>query len=118
MTTAALIGLDWGTTSFRAYRIDAAGSVVETREAPAGILAVRDGDFAGVLEREVAAWLAAEPDLPVIASGMITSRQGWLEVPYCPCPAGIPQIAGALLRHPTRPALHFVPGLSLIGDDG
>jgi 2-dehydro-3-deoxygalactonokinase len=115
---AALIGVDWGTTSFRAYRIDAEGSVIETREAPAGILSVRDGDFAGVLEREVGAWLAAEPDLPVIASGMITSRQGWLEVPYCPCPAGSAQIAGALMRHPDRPGLHFVPGLSLIGDDG
>ena len=46
MTGAALIGIDWGTTSFRAYRIDAGGSVIETRAAPAGILAVRDGDFA------------------------------------------------------------------------
>jgi 2-dehydro-3-deoxygalactonokinase len=115
---AALIGIDWGTTSFRAYRIDAGGAVIETREAPAGILAVRDGDFEGVLTREIGAWLAAEPDLPVIASGMITSRQGWLEVPYCACPAGSAQIAVALMRHPARPGLHFVPGLSLIGADG
>ena len=118
MTGAALIGIDWGTTSFRAYRIDAGGSVIETRAAPAGILAVRDGDFAAVLTREVGAWLAAEPELPVIASGMITSRQGWLEVPYCACPAGSAQIAGALMRHPGKPGLHFVPGLSLIGADG
>jgi 2-dehydro-3-deoxygalactonokinase len=115
---AALIGVDWGTTSFRAYRIDSAGSVIEGREAPAGILSVRDGDFEGVLTREIGAWLAAEPGLPVIASGMITSRQGWLEVPYCPCPAGSAQIAGALWRHPDRQALHFVPGLSRIGEDG
>jgi 2-dehydro-3-deoxygalactonokinase len=118
MTTAALIGIDWGTTSFRAYRIARDGGVIETREAPAGILSVRDGDFEGALRREVGDWLVAEPDLPVIASGMITSRQGWLEVPYCRCPAGSAQIAGALMRHPTVPALYFVPGLSLIGDDG
>jgi 2-dehydro-3-deoxygalactonokinase len=49
---------------------------------------------------------------------MITSRQGWLEVPYCPCPAGSAAIAGALMRHPDRTMLHFVPGLSLIGADG
>jgi 2-dehydro-3-deoxygalactonokinase len=115
---AALIGIDWGTTSFRAYRIDAGGDMIEMREAAAGILTVRDGDFAAVLTREVGAWLAAEPELPVIASGMITSRQGWLEVPYCTCPAGSAEIAGGLMRHPTRPSLHFVPGLSLIGDDG
>jgi 2-dehydro-3-deoxygalactonokinase len=118
MTAAALIGIDWGTTSFRAYRIDAEGRVIESRQAQAGILAVHDGDFAGVLEREIGHWLAAEPELPVIASGMITSRQGWLEVPYCPCPAGSAAIAGALMRHPDRASLHFVPGLSLIGEDG
>ena len=115
---AALIGIDWGTTSFRAYRIDAEGRVIEAREAPAGILAVRDGDFEAVLAREIGAWLAAEPGVPVIASGMITSRQGWLEVPYCLCPAGSMQIAAALMRHPARPDLRFVPGLSLIGADG
>jgi len=115
---AALIGIDWGTSSFRAYRIDAGGDVIETREAAAGILSVRDGDFEGVLTREIGAWFLAEPDLPVIASGMITSRQGWLEVPYCACPAGSAQIAAALMRHPARPALHFVPGLSLIGEVG
>jgi 2-dehydro-3-deoxygalactonokinase len=115
---AALIGIDWGTTSFRAYRIDGGGAVIETREAAAGILAVRDGDFEGVLTREIGAWLEAEPDLPVLASGMITSRQGWLEVPYCRCPAGSAEIARALMPHPARPGLHFVPGLALIGADG
>jgi 2-dehydro-3-deoxygalactonokinase len=117
MTEAALIGIDWGTTSFRAYRIGPTGDVLEIHTAPAGILSVQGGDFEAVLEREIGAWLAAEP-VPVIASGMITSRQGWLEVPYCACPAGSTEIAGALMAHPTRHALHFVPGLSQIGADG
>ena len=51
---------------------------------------------------------------------MITSRQGWVEVPYCACPAGSRELAAALLRHQTQAlgAIHFVPGLSLIGTDG
>ena len=89
MNSPALIGLDWGTTSFRAYRLDAAGAVLEARIAPAGILKVPEGGFEGVLEREVGPWLADAPALPVIAAGMITSRQGWVEVPYRPCPAEI-----------------------------
>ena len=108
---AALIGIDWGTTSFRAYRIDADGRVLETRSAPAGILKVADGDFEAVLEREVGPWLAAAPALPVVISGMITSRQGWLEVPYCACPAGSAELAerapGA--RHQGRPPAAFRP---------
>ena len=83
---AALIGLDWGTTSFRAYRIDAAGRVLEQRERDAGILKVQDGDFAGTLPGSIGDWLAAAPDLPVLAAGMIGSRQGWLEVPYVALP--------------------------------
>ena len=93
---AALIGLDWGTTAFRAYRLGAEGGVIHAKSAPSGILKVPDGDFERVFEREVGAWLVERPDLPVIASGMITSRQGWIEVPYCPCPAGSDEIAGAL----------------------
>jgi 2-dehydro-3-deoxygalactonokinase len=116
----ALIGIDWGTTSFRAYRIGADGTVLETRAVPAGILKVADGDFEAVLEREIGAWLAAAPALPVVLSGMITSRQGWLEVPYSTCPAGSAELAGALGELTTRAGrrLHFVPGVSLTGDDG
>jgi 2-dehydro-3-deoxygalactonokinase len=118
---AALIGIDWGTTSFRAYRIGADGRVIDSKSAPAGILKVPQGDFEGVFEREVGPWLGDQPDLPIIASGMITGRQGWVEVPYCPCPpAGREEIARALVRHATGRGrtIHFVPGVSIIGQDG
>jgi 2-dehydro-3-deoxygalactonokinase len=119
-STPVLIGIDWGTTSFRAHRIGADGAILEARTAPAGILKVPQGDFEAVFEREVGPWLAAAPEMPVVASGMITSRQGWVEVPYCACPAGSAELARGLVRHVTRArrAVHFVPGLSLVGADG
>jgi len=49
VSDTALIGLDWGTTSARAYRIDRDGAVLEARTAPLGILNVRDGAFAAAL---------------------------------------------------------------------
>lgn len=115
----ALIGIDWGTTSFRAHRIDQAGGIAEEKSVPAGILRV-GGDFEGTFAREIGPWLAAAPGVPVIASGMITSRQGWVEVPYCACPAGSTEIAAALRPHVTvdGPTIHFVPGLSFVGADG
>ena len=118
---AALIGIDWGTSSFRAYRIAGNAAVLETRTAPAGMLQIEDGAFEVVLEREIGSWLAADgPEVPVIASGMITSRQGWVEVPYCACPAGGAELAAGLRRHLTGAgrALHLVPGLSLIDAAG
>jgi 2-dehydro-3-deoxygalactonokinase len=43
--------------------------------------------------------------------GMAGSRQGWLEAPYCPCPAGFADIAASLAwAEPGRIAI--VPGLS------
>ena len=120
MSSPALIGLDWGTTSFRAYRLDRQGAVLEAKSAAAGILKIPGGDFEAALEREIGPWLADAPGVPVIAAGMITSRQGWVEVPYCSCPAGSAEIAGALLRHETGAGrtIHFVPGLSIVGADG
>ena len=58
--------------------------------------------------------------MPVIASGMITSRQGWREVPYCACPAGSAELAAGLARHASAGGrvIHFVPGVSIIGADG
>src|SRR5690606_42043657 len=108
----ALIGIDWGTTSFRAYRIGSDGQVIETRSAPAGILKVQGGAFEAVLKREIGPWLQDAPNVPVLAAGIITRRQGWVEVPYCPCPAGSDESARALWRHaPQRGRrVHVVPG--------
>ena len=40
-----LIALDWGTTSLRAYRRDAAGNIVERRAGGPGIMRVDNGAF-------------------------------------------------------------------------
>lgn len=115
--TAAFIALDWGTTSFRAYRVGADGTVLETIAAPEGILAVTDGNFEAALEKHIGAWDTA---LPVIAAGMITSRQGWIELPYLPCPASAADLARALHHHQTKNGrkIAFATGLSYRAPNG
>jgi 2-dehydro-3-deoxygalactonokinase len=66
------IALDWGTTSFRAYLVGADGSVQNQFADAEGILAVKDGSFEAVLESHIGTW---DKSLPVVAAGMITSRQ-------------------------------------------
>jgi hypothetical protein len=61
------------------------GAVLAVHEADAGILAVPDGAFAEALRQALGA-LQAPAGLPVVLSGMITSRQGWHELPYLDCP--------------------------------
>jgi 2-dehydro-3-deoxygalactonokinase len=92
-----MIAVDWGTSSFRAYRLAPDGAVTERRAAPLGILNVEGGRFAEALESQVGDWLEADAG-PIVMSGMIGSRQGWKEAAYVECPAGGRQIAANLQR--------------------
>ncbi|HET9822590.1 MAG TPA: 2-dehydro-3-deoxygalactonokinase [Burkholderiaceae bacterium] len=114
-----LIALDWGTTSLRARLIDGAGATLSTRSSADGILHVPAGGFPAVLQRVCGDWRAAH-GVPLIASGMVGSRQGWAEAPYLPCPAGPTEAAAQLARVPLDGGawLAIVPGLVCRGDDG
>jgi 2-dehydro-3-deoxygalactonokinase len=115
-----MIGLDWGITRLRAYAIGACGTVLDALDRPSGILSIEDEDFEAVFHREVGPMAADAPGVPILASGMITSRQGWVETPYVGCPAGAEALAAALVRHEAgagRVAC-FAPGMRLDGPDG
>ncbi len=105
----ALIALDWGTTSARAYRLAADGTIVGERSAPLGIQQVEGGAFAAALDALLGDW-AGDP-APRIACGMIGSRQGWVEAPYCAAPATLAALATALARTPGG-ELSIVAGVS------
>jgi 2-dehydro-3-deoxygalactonokinase len=110
-----VIAVDWGTSSFRAYRLDGSGAILDKRESREGILSVAAGQFPAVLERNIAGW----DDASILMSGMVGSRQGWLEVPYVQCPAGAGTIASALRKVPwAGRAAWIVPGVSCIDETG
>jgi 2-dehydro-3-deoxygalactonokinase len=106
---SGLIGLDWGTSSLRAYRLDGAGAIRETRVRPWGLRHLPDGGFDTALAGITDGW----PRLPRLACGMVGSRQGWLEVPYMDLPADTTQLGKAVrsLRAGDGSDVHIVPGL-------
>ncbi len=124
MTDATLIGVDWGTSSLRAYRLGSEGVVLEKRELPLGIMRLlgqnhpaSDDERAALFERACrqacGGWLEADPSIPVIGCGMIGSAQGWREAPYLAVPVDIDSI-GLSLTHVVGQngiVLHIVPGL-------
>lgn len=116
----ATVAIDWGTSSFRAYRLAADGTVLERRWADAGILAIDDGDFEGGFEQLVGDWLDASPAAAVVLSGMIGSRQGWVEAPYIDCPADLAALGGAMtpIRLERGRTVFLAPGLSCRDADG
>jgi 2-dehydro-3-deoxygalactonokinase len=118
MPQPELLALDWGTSSLRAYLLGARGAVLEQRQQPWGILHLPEGGFAAALQGVAGDWLAAQPTLPLIASGMVGSAQGWREAPYAPCPADGRSLAAQLLSFEPVPGqrLHIVPGVRLAGE--
>lgn len=105
-----LLAVDWGTSSLRGALLDSSGQVQEERSFPRGILTVEQGEFAGVFETCFGDWMKVAGTFCLI-SGMAGSRQGWLEAPYCACPAGFGELA-ARLAWVEAGRLAIVPGLS------
>jgi len=107
-----MIGVDWGTSSLRAYRIGPDGLVRSRRDLPRGILTVEPGGFPDVLAQMIGDWVG-QGERRVLLCGMVGSRQGWIEAPYLPCPADLDALAAAAIAVPFEGAeVRLLPGLS------
>ncbi|WP_136440394.1 2-dehydro-3-deoxygalactonokinase [Pacificoceanicola onchidii] len=109
----ALIGVDWGTSSLRAFLIDTKGNVLDGVSSPEGIMQVADNSFEAVLDRLIGPWVM-QNTLPILASGMITSRNGWVETDYAEMPLDAHGLARCLVPHTLTNGrfIHFVTGAS------
>ena len=95
---ATSIIVDWGTTSLRATLVSQNGKELDHLETAQGISSLSKGEHEAVLMAALAPWFSTHGALPVAALGMITSRNGWIEVPYVPCPAGPAELAAGTVR--------------------
>lgn len=109
----SLIGIDWGTSSLRAFLIGSDGEVLDSISTAQGIMHVENRDFDAVFHNIIRPW-AGQKKLPVIASGMITSRNGWVETPYVQVPSDAKDLADALVSFKTTDGVmvRFVTGLT------
>ena len=108
----SFITADWGTTNRRAYLLDAGGSCVAEFEDDKGIMSVPKGGF-GEAVAEIRGRLG---DHPLLLAGMVGSNRGWVEWPYVPCPAGLQDLATALVW-PEQGRTAIVPGVSFVDPD-
>jgi 2-dehydro-3-deoxygalactonokinase len=94
----ALIAVDWGSSSFRAYLMAGDGAIIDEIASTDGVSTIAKDTFPDTLRRLVGDWLDAYPNASVLASGMVGSRHGWREAPYVQCPANPAQIAASLVE--------------------
>jgi 2-dehydro-3-deoxygalactonokinase len=110
--SADWIAVDWGTSRLRAWAMGPEGPRARAASG-AGMAGLTREGFEPALIALVEPWLAPGRVTPVIACGMVGSRQGWAEAPYVavPCP---PLAPGRLVAAPAwdaRIAVSLVPGL-------
>ncbi|MFD6448742.1 2-dehydro-3-deoxygalactonokinase [Promicromonospora sp. NPDC060204] len=122
---AALVALDWGTTTFRAWLLDATGAVVDGVRTADGALSLseradspraRAAAFEATFSRLCRPWLDEHPGIPVLCSGMAGSNLGWADAGYLDVPAELGGLAYRLTVVPAGDSVvHLVPGLRATG---
>ena len=112
--TRTLLAIDWGSSALRGALLAADGQVLQEHSFERGMLSVQAGGFAQVFGECFGDWM--QTARLCLMSGMVGSRQGWQEAPYCPCPARFEDLLERLCwLEPGRHAI--VPGLCLPGTD-
>jgi 2-dehydro-3-deoxygalactonokinase len=121
---AVLIGLDWGSSSCRAYLYAADSGVIDTREAACGVSTLQaspsePGPYEQAFAQMCGSWMAGRPGLPVLACGMVGSDRGWVHVAYRQLPASIDD-PGPVARVRTKDGIdiHVLAGLKDAGGPG
>lgn len=105
------IGVDWGTTHLRAFAMSGTTIVAEATS-DAGMAGLKPESFEPELLKLVHPWLQSK-SIPVIACGMVGSKQGWKEAPYrsVPCSPMQPESLVSVQSSEPRLDVRIVPGL-------
>jgi 2-dehydro-3-deoxygalactonokinase len=107
------IAADWGTSNLRVWAMGPRGaSPLAHAESGEGMGTLDPAGFEAALLRLVGGWLG-DARVPVIACGMVGSRQGWVEAPYraVPCAPVVPGRLTVPHVSDARLDVRIVPGL-------
>ena len=107
----AFVAVDWGTSSFRAWRMAADGTPLAESRSSEGMQHCAKSGFEPVLRAHLAK-LGAADALPVLICGMAGARQGWVEAPYLATPAQLHALHEGAIRVPVAGDVRILPGVA------
>lgn len=87
-----IIGINWGSSNFRAWLIATDGTAIDELSIPRGVAGLDRAGMAAVADEVAARWPG---NAAVYACGMIGSNIGWTDVPYALAPAGLAELVAA-----------------------
>ncbi|MCY4336119.1 MAG: 2-dehydro-3-deoxygalactonokinase [Litoreibacter sp.] len=104
------IAVDWGTSNLRAWAMSECGTVKDKLECDKGMSGLAQHEFEPTLIRVIEPWLGTAKT-PIIACGMVGSRQGWAEAPYRSVPTTPLGDLSPVATTDARISMHILPGL-------
>ncbi len=109
----AWIAADWGTTNLRVWAMGPGDALLARAESADGMSTLDRSGYERALLALVGVWLPTAGRVPVVACGMVGSRQGWIEAPYAavPCSVLTPGRLVTPVLTETRLSVYVIPGL-------
>ena len=105
-----IVGINWGSSNFRAFHIGADGNLLDSIEQPSGIASLTREQMVALVAEVATRWPEAQR---IYACGMVGSNIGWSDAGYVMCPVAPDGLASAL--HDVRigeVTVSIVPGLA------
>lgn len=108
-----VIAVDWGSSRLRVSALSGEGETIRTASSSDGILLTPRTELRGRLVAALAPFREAWPDAPIVAAGMIGSRNGLTESVPVPLPAGASEVAAGIraLAIDAGTTVHMTPGV-------
>lgn len=105
------IAIEWTSAAFSALLLDD-DTMLGERKSDRGTTKVAAGGFETALREDLGDWIDRAEK--ILFSGMVTSRNGWIESPFAPVPAGPADLLAQAVTHEVDglPPLIFLPGIA------
>ena len=110
--------INWGVQRYEAFLMKNS-ALIDSKTGDQGVLQVRDGAFESALKAIVDPWLATYGEFPIILTGLVGAREGWVEAASVRTPCrcsdirqGVVQVATNQLKN-----VAIIPGILHAGSD-
>ncbi len=104
------IAVDWGTSNLRIWAMDEIDQIIAEKSSDQGMGSLAPDAFEDVLLSHIQEWIG-DAITPIIACGMVGSRQGWQEAPYSATPTAPIQNSIKVTTNDPRLDVHIISGI-------
>jgi len=111
-----VVGINWGSSNFRAWQIGADGTILDRVTMPRGVASLDRDGMRACMDELAERW--GQPGA-CWASGMIGSNIGWADAGYCKAPSSVAGLAAhSLFATIGETPVRIIPGLDCTGPHG